>query len=53
LYNIYFEYEVYLSNYTKIKNVKNLNWAFEVIEVFTKKPKNLGFKPQFSGPALD
>jgi len=35
---IYFDYEVYLLKYT-IKNLKNLNWGFEVF----KKPKNLGF----------
>jgi len=44
---IYFEYEVYLLNYTiEIKKHKNLNWAFG----FKKKVfklKNLGFSIQF------
>jgi len=44
LYNIYFEYDVYLLNYTKIKTKKKLNWAFDVLKVFLqKRPKNLGF----------
>ena len=39
------EYEVYLINYIiQIKNLKKVNWAFEVFKVFFKNPKNLGFE---------